>query len=129
MNVEVMAAVAGRRDAAGMAECLREIDVTVGIDPFDSTEIGESAAHWETTIVRSGDSAQQQTTYRERSPSPMAPGLEPGLVRPDGTERLASRRVPFARACDMAVRGEITDSITIVALFRLMARRSARRQR
>lgn len=58
-----------------------------------------------------------------------ATGLEPGVARPDGTERLASRRVPFARACDMAVRGGITDSITIVALFRLMARRSARRQR
>lgn len=58
-----------------------------------------------------------------------ATGLTPGVGRPDGTERLVSRRIQFTRACDMAVRGAITDSITIVALFRLMARRSSRRAR
>jgi 8-oxo-dGTP pyrophosphatase MutT (NUDIX family) len=58
-----------------------------------------------------------------------ATGLTPGVGRPDGTERLVSRRIQFTRACDMAVRGAITDSITIVALFRLLARRSLRRAR
>jgi 8-oxo-dGTP pyrophosphatase MutT (NUDIX family) len=57
-----------------------------------------------------------------------ATGLIPGIVRPDGTERLATRRLPFAEAYRMAIQGRITDSITIVALCRLKARRIARRR-
>ena len=67
---------AHNRDAAGMTECLREMgEVTVGIDPFDWTEVGESAVHRETTIVRTDDSAQQEMTrIASVRPQPMAPG-------------------------------------------------------
>jgi 8-oxo-dGTP pyrophosphatase MutT (NUDIX family) len=45
-----------------------------------------------------------------------------GRPRLEGTEDLVTRRVPFEKAFRMAVEGEITDSITIVALFRLKER-------
>jgi ADP-ribose diphosphatase len=50
-----------------------------------------------------------------------ATGLTPGVGRPDGTEQFRTRRLPFDEAYRMAVRGQITDSITIVALFRVKA--------
>jgi 8-oxo-dGTP pyrophosphatase MutT (NUDIX family) len=52
-----------------------------------------------------------------------ATGLSPGSMRPDGTERLVTRRLPFTEAYRMAIEARITDSITITALFRLKARR------
>jgi len=48
--------------------------------------------------------------------------LTPGKPRPDATEELATRRLPFEEAYTMAVEGKITDSLTIVALFRLKER-------
>jgi 8-oxo-dGTP pyrophosphatase MutT (NUDIX family) len=54
-----------------------------------------------------------------------ARNLTPGKPRPDATEELATRRLPFEEAYTMAVEGEITDSLTIVALFRLKERAQA----
>jgi len=48
-----------------------------------------------------------------------ARGLTPGTPDQDGTEQIVTRRVAFEDAYRMAVEGRITDSITIVALFRL----------
>ncbi len=45
--------------------------------------------------------------------------LRAGESRPDGTEQISTRRVAFADAYRMAIDGRITDSITIVALFRM----------
>ena len=48
--------------------------------------------------------------------------LKPGESRPDGSEVIATRRLPFEDAYRMALDGTITDSITIVAFFRLKAK-------
>jgi len=48
--------------------------------------------------------------------------LTAGKPRPDGTEEFVVRRLPFEDAYEMAVDGRITDSLTIVALFRLRER-------
>ena len=51
--------------------------------------------------------------------------LTPGRPRHDGTEQIVSRRISFEQALRMALDGRITDSITIVALFRLRAHPAA----
>lgn len=51
-----------------------------------------------------------------------ARNLTAGPPSPEETEELVSRRVPFETAYEMAVRGSISDSMTIVALFRMKAR-------
>jgi 8-oxo-dGTP pyrophosphatase MutT (NUDIX family) len=48
----------------------------------------------------------------------LATWLTPGVARPDGTERLQVRRVPFEEALRMTVMGEITDSLTMLGLQR-----------
>jgi 8-oxo-dGTP pyrophosphatase MutT (NUDIX family) len=51
-----------------------------------------------------------------------ATGLTEGPSQPDGTEQLATRIVTFEKAYQMAAEGKISDSLTLVALFRLRAR-------
>lgn len=52
--------------------------------------------------------------------------LTQGTARPEDTEQLQIKRLPFADALAMAWRGEITDSMSVAALLKieLMARRS-----
>jgi beta-phosphoglucomutase family hydrolase len=47
----------------------------------------------------------------------LATGLTQGEAEPEGTERLAIKRVSLEEAVDMAVRGEIRDSLTVTALL------------
>jgi ADP-ribose diphosphatase len=54
-----------------------------------------------------------------------ARSLTAGQSKQDGTEQIATKRVPLDAAYRMAVDGTITDSLTIVALFRLMERTNA----
>lgn len=42
----------------------------------------------------------------------------PGDAEPEGTEKLQLRRVPFAEALRMALTGEITDALSVLALLR-----------
>jgi 8-oxo-dGTP pyrophosphatase MutT (NUDIX family) len=53
-----------------------------------------------------------------------ATGLTPGESDPEGTERLHLRRIPWPEARAMLDRGEITDSISVVALLREALRRA-----
>jgi 8-oxo-dGTP pyrophosphatase MutT (NUDIX family) len=46
----------------------------------------------------------------------LATGLVPGEVRPEGTEKIRVRRVPLRQALAMALEGEITDALSIVAI-------------
>jgi 8-oxo-dGDP phosphatase len=48
----------------------------------------------------------------------LAEGLAFGAAEPDGTERLRVRRLPLARAVEMAMTGEISDALSIVGLAR-----------
>ena len=47
----------------------------------------------------------------------VATDLVPGEVRPEGTERLRVRRVPLSEALTMALDGEITDALSLLALM------------
>jgi len=48
--------------------------------------------------------------------------LKPGTDDQDGTEQIVAQRLPFKEAWQMAVDGKITDSLTLVALFRLQVK-------
>jgi 8-oxo-dGTP pyrophosphatase MutT (NUDIX family) len=52
-----------------------------------------------------------------------ATDLRPGPSAPEGTERLRVRRVEWAEAWDMLKRGEITDSMSVIALLHEAVRR------
>ncbi len=55
----------------------------------------------------------------EQSTSFVALDLKAGAAEPDGTEELTVRRVPFAEAFRMAVRGEITDALSVATILRV----------
>ena len=46
----------------------------------------------------------------------LATGLVPGERRPEGTEKLSVRRLPLREALAMALNGEITDALSLVAI-------------
>lgn len=53
-----------------------------------------------------------------------ASGLHPGPSNPEGTERLSARLVAWPEAMRMTLSGEITDSLTVIAILLEAARRS-----
>jgi 8-oxo-dGTP pyrophosphatase MutT (NUDIX family) len=48
----------------------------------------------------------------------LATGLTQGEAEPEPTEELAVKRLPFAQAYAMVLRGEITDAISVAAILR-----------
>lgn len=48
----------------------------------------------------------------------IARGLMPGEARPEETELLELRHLPFDEAVEMVLRGEITDSLSVAALLK-----------
>ncbi|SMH54527.1 NUDIX domain-containing protein [Azospirillum agricola] len=96
-----------------------------GVDPQESAarelleETGQTARHWLPLMtLHLSNCITDEVAYTF-----LAWGLEQGDACPDDTEVLATRRVPFAEAVAMAMRGEITDSMAVASLFkvRLMA--------
>jgi 8-oxo-dGTP pyrophosphatase MutT (NUDIX family) len=96
-----------------------------GIDPQQSAarelleETGQTARHWMPLMtLHTSNCITDEVAYLF-----LAWGLEQGTATPDETEVLATRRVPFAEAIAMAMRGAITDAMTLASLFkvRLMA--------
>jgi 8-oxo-dGTP pyrophosphatase MutT (NUDIX family) len=77
-------------------------------------ETGYVARHWR-EILRSHLS---NSVSDELGICFLATGLTPGKARPDGTERLQVRWLPFAEALRMALDGEITDSLSVLGLQR-----------
>ncbi len=55
----------------------------------------------------------------------LATGLVPGERRPEGTERIDVRRVPLCKALDMALNGEITDALSLLAITSYVLRHPA----
>ncbi len=49
----------------------------------------------------------------------VATGLEFGEAEPEDTEKLEVRKVPFLEAWEMVMKGEITDSLSMVAILKL----------
>jgi 8-oxo-dGTP pyrophosphatase MutT (NUDIX family) len=77
-------------------------------------ETGYRAGHW-TEILRAHLS---NSVSDEEAVCFLATELEAGTARPDGTEQLAVRWVPFAEALEMVRRGEITDALAVMGLER-----------
>ena len=96
-----------------------------GVDPLVSVqrelleETGQTARHWLPILtLHLSNSITDETAYCY-----LAWGLEHGEAEPEETEELQLRRVPFAEAYAMAMRGDITDAIAVASLLkvRLMA--------
>ncbi|WP_052593732.1 NUDIX hydrolase [Aureispira sp. CCB-QB1] len=48
----------------------------------------------------------------------VAKNLTKGIAQPEDTEELKLKKIPFETALEMCMRGEITDSLTLLALFK-----------
>ena len=59
----------------------------------------------------------------------LATGLVPGERRPEGTEKLSVRRLPLREALAMALDGEITDALSLVAITSYALKHPARATR
>ncbi len=77
-------------------------------------EAGLEAADWREILVFQ----LSNSVTDERGHCYLATGLSAAACEPDPTEDLQLARVPFREALDLALRGEITDMITLAALLR-----------
>jgi 8-oxo-dGTP pyrophosphatase MutT (NUDIX family) len=76
-------------------------------------ETGLSAESWE----KLGEAHLSNSVSDELAVLFVASGLTQGEHRPEGTEQLRVRRVPFREALRMALAGEITDAMSLLAIF------------
>jgi len=67
------------------------------------------------------DLALSNSVSDERATIFVATGLTQAAADPEETEDLRVRRLPLSEAIDMVRRGEITDSISVIALLALAA--------
>lgn len=49
----------------------------------------------------------------------VAQQLKPGTPNPEDTEELRVKKIPFAEAVDMVMRGEITDTLSVAAILKV----------
>ena len=83
-------------------------------------ETGLHAEKWE----RLGRAYLSNSVSDELAVWFLASGLTEGERRPEGTEQLNVRRVAFQEAVQMALAGDITDALSLLAIFQFeMARR------
>jgi 8-oxo-dGTP pyrophosphatase MutT (NUDIX family) len=76
-------------------------------------ETGLRASSWE----KLGESRLSNSVSDENALWFLASGLTPGEHRREGTEQLVVQRVPFTEALRMALAGEITDALSLLAIF------------
>ncbi len=76
-------------------------------------ETGLRAEGWE----QFGEAHLSNSVSDERAVWFIATGLRQGDRRPEGTEQISVRRVPFGRALQMVLTGEITDALTVMAIM------------
>jgi len=90
------------------------------VEPLESArrelaeETGLSAAKW----LRFMELHLSNSVSDEHAINFLAWDLSQGAARPDDTEQLAIRRVPFAEAVRMAMEGEITDAMAVAGLLK-----------
>jgi len=90
------------------------------VDPLDSAkrelreETGLTADRW--TYL--GEAHLSNSATDEVGCIFLAEGLTEGDAEPDETEELRSMRVPFDRAVEMALTGEISDALAVIGLLR-----------
>lgn len=83
-------------------------------------ETGLEARHWH----RLGETYLSNSVADEYAVWFLATGLVPGQQQPEGTEAISVRRVPLREALDMALSGEITDALSLVAIMGYMLERT-----
>ena len=76
-------------------------------------ETGFGARHWQLL----GRAHLSNSVSDEEALYYLATDLVAGDAEPEGTEKLQLRRVPFADALRMALAGEITDALSVLALL------------
>ena len=90
------------------------------VDPLDSAkrelieETGFRAARWHRFL----ELHLSNSVTDEHAIGYLAWDLTPGPPEPDDSEQLATRRVPFRTAVDMALRGEVTDALAVASLLK-----------
>jgi 8-oxo-dGTP pyrophosphatase MutT (NUDIX family) len=98
--------------------CPENEDLLNGAQRELAEETGLRAARWDVM----GEAYLSNSVTDERAVWFMATGLTEGESHPEGTEQLMVRRVPFEQALRMALTGEITDALSLLAImhYRLM---------
>jgi 8-oxo-dGTP pyrophosphatase MutT (NUDIX family) len=76
-------------------------------------ETGLRAASWE----KMGEAHLSNSVSDERAIWFLATGLTKGEQNPEGTEQLQVRRIAFHQALEMALQGEITDALSLLAIM------------
>jgi 8-oxo-dGTP pyrophosphatase MutT (NUDIX family) len=84
-------------------------------------ETGLRARHWR----KLGEAHLSNSVTDELAIWYVAEELEQGEHRPEGTEQLKVRRVAFDEALRMALRGEITDALSLLAIMHYRIVRAA----
>lgn len=93
---------------------------TTGEDPLAAAqreleeETGLRAANW----GKMGEAHLSNSVSDEYAVWFVATSLTQGEHRPEGTEQLNIRRVPFSEALRMSLKGEITDALSMLAIMR-----------
>jgi 8-oxo-dGTP pyrophosphatase MutT (NUDIX family) len=85
-------------------------------------ETGLSAADWELM----GEAHLSNSVSDELAVWFLATRLTEGLHHPEGTEQINVRRVPFEEALRMALAGEITDALSLLAIMNYQITRRSR---
>ena len=99
----------------------------IGEEPFRAAqrelreETGLEAKHWRLL----GEAYLSNSVADEYAVWFLASGLVPGERQPEGTEALEVRRLPLREALGMALGGQITDSLSLMAIISYMLERSA----
>jgi ADP-ribose pyrophosphatase len=86
-------------------------------------ELAEEAGYEAGRLVSLGAFHTSKSILREVAHLFIAEDLRPAARPPDHTEFIERRAVPFAEALAMVERGEIKDSMTIIAVLRAARRR------
>lgn len=90
-----------------------------GEEPLDAArrelleETGLTASNWQLM----GTSHLSNSVSDEEAFYFLATDLEQGEACPEATEELACKQVPFREALNMVLQGEITDSISVLAIM------------
>ena len=102
---------------------------TGGQDPGETLleaaqrELAEEAGYEAGRLTEICDFHTSKGILREVAHLFIAEDLRPAGRRPDHTEFIERRAVPFAEALDMVTRGEIKDAMTIIAMLHAARRR------
>ncbi len=105
-------------------------EIPEGGSPPDQTleqtalrELAEETGLRATHLLRIGDFDLSNSVTNECGAVFVAWGLEQGETEPEGTEQFQYRTVPYRHALQMALSGEVTDGVSLIALMSLELQR------